>query len=866
MVAEDAEHNSTVKSPLSNIDLAHRTISSGNFGNDGVNTLHAAQLVHQQRSILMYNDYPRVQGDDDYDSCTADQHHRRKKIGFIGISMWGALGQLEDVLNVASPPMSGLLHSLKHAVEDSTQRPIPILASAFHALFEVLQNEAIDGHAITASRVLVAFEPLLSFPEAQVRARSIRLVNLWRSRIGAPSLDRDVVSSAKLSNRELSTLSASADHDNISWNHVLEDLVHSIEQSRSMDSMALAEGRRSLDMLLTSHMSLNMLKNSSIISDIQNLDGHPDRHIRDSCAKLAHFWRCTLITQREVKVKIVGRRSKGHGHAKDDHIASSKNLPMPPPSSEEYDDSADLSSNNLPEAQAIDYQPENGDLANPESASEPEGIRYDLGDVDQFLNWVVEFTAMDKVTFLNVKTELEDLHTSWSFVHSILEINQEERTQGHVMCDSAPDNIEHHDDTPVSVATSIDESDRVPIQVEMEKRSAEDVIGSLQEAHKEVMIKMFIQFKRILKDFDGQSQAWTEILGKKEEFIQLLVGDGKVLEIQQDPVYTALADRYLIVQSELAKLKTDMEKQSSKYYQDVEKGVSENSSALQQQLKTARAEASLYRQTLAEKELLQKEVLKLKQENTQLNVVKCQKEAECKSAEAATAIVTEGYDQLKKTVQDLEASNIELHADNDQLLQERNDLHTKLTATMSSLSAATPPAAEAMSDHSSHGQLPITTTPTSTETSVEEKRAKELQHLDNTIIVWENTLKTTTANTHKTRVKKQELDAQVAQLEMQITAIKKQAKNKIPPAPEIRSDDDTAVSTSVPPPPSSSSSSLAHLVRRAAVQPGFPRLASRSTLGVQRKGIASMRIVPGLSYEAALTRKKDRQSGLEPGA
>lgn len=170
----------------------------------------------------------------------------------------------------------------------------------------------------------------------------------------------------------------------------------------------------------------------------------------------------------------------------------------------------------------------------------------------------------------------------------------------------------------------------------------------------------------------------------------------------------------------------------------------------------------LHKQVLNENKELQQENIHLRQDKARLLTAKSQKETECKAAEESIKVITEGYVQLKKTVTELEANVIELQADNDYLLQERDDLRD----VVESLKAA-----------------PISSPGISTEdatvTSPTQKYARELQHLDSTIMVWEKDLAAAQAKKKTTLDKKNDIDAQILELATQIKALK-HPKNKAP--------------------------------------------------------------------------------------
>ena len=166
-----------------------------------------------------------------------------------------------------------------------------------------------------------------------------------------------------------------------------------------------------------------------------------------------------------------------------------------------------------------------------------------------------------------------------------------------------------------------------------------------------------------------------------------------------------------------------------------------------------------------EREKLQQENIIIRQDKARLLIAKLQKETECKAAEDSIKVITEGYDQLKKTVTELEANVIELQVDNDYLLQERDDLRNAVESLK----------AEALLSQ----RAPMED---ATVTSTTKRYARELQHLDSTIMVWEKDLAAAQAKKKATQDKKNEVDAQIAEIATQIKALK-HPKGKIPEQP-----------------------------------------------------------------------------------
>jgi chromosome segregation ATPase len=89
------------------------------------------------------------------------------------------------------------------------------------------------------------------------------------------------------------------------------------------------------------------------------------------------------------------------------------------------------------------------------------------------------------------------------------------------------------------------------------------------------------------------------------------------------------------------------EKAHGRYFQDVEKGVSEATVHVRGQLAAAKAETALYKKASSEKQQLQDQVSRLEHEMAQIRTAKSQREADLKALEDEAKAVREGYDQLK---------------------------------------------------------------------------------------------------------------------------------------------------------------------------------------------------------------------------
>jgi hypothetical protein len=369
---------------------------------------------------------------------------------------------------------------------------------------------------------------------------------------------------------------------------------------------------------------------------------------------------------------------------------------------------------------------------------------------------------------------------------------------------------------------------------ESETRLEASYIMAWQDMHEELKVAMVEPLKTLWEaggdnipprdsELDDKMDIVTELLSNNKEKVKLLDLE-QLLNIQQ------FTSKLRSVESLLAKERAELGKQKSKYYQDVEKGVHETTHALRDQLKAAKAEASLYRQMLSANEALQMKVRKLEQDHVQVSAAKANEELQRRTAEEATRLMAEGYEQLKKSNEELEAKNVELQADNEQLVESRDDLRHS-GKTEPSLASSTPPPAHAFQN--------------AEVTSPATKRKNELHHLDSTITVWEKSLADANIKQSKTQEKKDKVDAQIKELKDQIKALK-QSQRKTPTAPTPAPSPIPPQTTNDDPPmgPKPVTPWRTTSRRPAPIQEQFPALAPGNATTTTASGLTSMRIMP----------------------
>jgi len=218
--------------------------------------------------------------------------------------------------------------------------------------------------------------------------------------------------------------------------------------------------------------------------------------------------------------------------------------------------------------------------------------------------------------------------------------------------------------------------------------------------------------------------------------------------------------------------KAAVQKQSKKYYQDVEKAVREAVSDGRAQLKASKAEIAACRKSLEEKGDLQLKVAKLEQGNARLVSAVNDWEDTCNRAEEASAAITTGYEQGREEVQELQASQVELQLEVERLTQENKQLLEKRNTTPAVLASTpvveTPPTPQREDRRDT----------TDAETFSLAKHFKELRHMDGTITLWKNMLADAEVARYREQAEKTKLDAERDEVASQIEKLGAQKKER----------------------------------------------------------------------------------------
>lgn len=247
--------------------------------------------------------------------------------------------------------------------------------------------------------------------------------------------------------------------------------------------------------------------------------------------------------------------------------------------------------------------------------------------------------------------------------------------------------------------------------------------------------KVLLEKRRVELAFGSEKK----VLAQKKQGLLVEVKALKKDLCEQNDFFDALEKQH-------RDLKQFCDRRIGKFNQDVEKGVRDETLRIQGRLTVAKNEAALYKKTLAENEELQNKVRTLGGERSQLLNAKSQNESNCKAAEEATRLITEGYDQLKKRNEELEAEKIELETEVESLSRERDESvkEQELSASQSvKVEVIEPP-------------MPV---------------------FDGTITVWQRTLADAKSDEDQTKAKKAALDARLTDVKLQMIKIK-QSKNE----------------------------------------------------------------------------------------
>lgn len=120
-----------------------------------------------------------------------------------GSPMTDALRSLEQLLQPTSSQLVSKLRKLRREIEKWMISTSLYVYDTIHALLDVFLSNKMDKHVLTASNVLTAIEMLKSYPRADVRAKTIKLVDKWRIIMELRPLDPEMAASLCTSDDEL---------------------------------------------------------------------------------------------------------------------------------------------------------------------------------------------------------------------------------------------------------------------------------------------------------------------------------------------------------------------------------------------------------------------------------------------------------------------------------------------------------------------------------------------------------------------------------------------------------------------------------------------------------------------------------------
>ncbi|KAF2027464.1 hypothetical protein EK21DRAFT_114822 [Setomelanomma holmii] len=264
---------------------------------------------------------------------------------------------------------------------------------------------------------------------------------------------------------------------------------------------------------------------------------------------------------------------------------------------------------------------------------------------------------------------------------------------------------------------------------------------------------LFSPLKAFWKQCASNSKLLESLVDIKNKRIDELLSQKEAMMAQ----LTAEWKKTREVTSEAGLLKENIDKA---FNVDVEKRVHEATSDLRVQLGAAAGEAALYKKSRAEQGEMLSKVASLEDEVPRFSLCKADSEARRKAAEDEVQIIRQGYNQIRKSNGELETGILELQVDIEQVTKERNDLQKQVASiddTHNSNNSVEYPSENRQSQ----------VEPTTRLESID-KFTRELQHLDGTIAVWENMLTDATAQRDRTLEKKENVDAQIRQTELDL--------------------------------------------------------------------------------------------------
>jgi hypothetical protein len=509
-------------------------------------------------------------------------------------------------------------------VEKVMIEPSKGLTSTVNGMLDVFLGYEIHKDALVLSNILPNIGSLLSFPVTNVRTKSVMLVKKWRIIMDLHPLDEEASEGVLQETVHIMSAHGDVPAADVCHRILLDKLVKIIDKARCMDLVSLKLGRKAIDMFPTSLMTKDALTATNVLVQMQDFGDHPDPYVHQRCDEIVARLRFFLTPQppvngRSLEVDLP-RLSEVATHSKNEYSEDA----LVRHDTEELDARAQQ---DLCEAQllrAVTWISDMASFLKPSAARTLHGNRlgdYDLQDYNDLLTWVTTFISMDDQTLSFIKPELQSLHLEWPILRGKIEKITEAKFNGKAHMKVIQDEIQRLDEVEAwLIDRGVKNHDELAMYQASQANATRAKLKTISEipdssaiwqhVHEELIMKAFHPLRTVLTK---ERIIWAKMVAKRGERIQELLREvamgqesnreeesdiikelrhslelsesmidskGHMIDNQRE---TLLAQRRILdanesnlagmrweMESTVANMMLEMEKQRSKYYQDVE--------------------------------------------------------------------------------------------------------------------------------------------------------------------------------------------------------------------------------------------------------------------------------------------------------
>lgn len=532
------------------------------------------------------------------------------------------------VKEVTSGPRKGPSKSqdLWIDVEEVMIEPSKGLTDTVHGILDVFLGYEIHKDALVLSNILPHIESLLSFPVTGVRTKCVMLVNKWRVIMELRPLDQEL---AKSVTQE--TVHIMAEHRlvpvaDVHYRIVLDKLAKIIEKGRCMEALSLKLGREAMDMFTTCLVK-DTLTATKVLVQMQDFGDHPDPYIQQSCDVMVARLNFFLTTKPSANDRSLEVDTPDLSEVVTQFNSEYSEDALVHHDTEELDARAQQDLHDAKLFKAVTWISDMACFLKPSAARTLSSNRladYDLQNYDDLLKWFKAFTMMDDQTLSLVKSELQSLHLEWPKLRGKIEKITEARFNGKAHMEVIQDEIQrlneveawlidhgvkHHDKIAMYQASQANAT-RAKLETISE---IPDSSAVWQHAHEELIVLSFQPLKTVLIKRAEDRMWWAKLIKKRDDRIKELLREvemgqesnqeqendvikelrnslkesmsmvdlkGQIIDNQRgtlnaqkrtlDANDSNLAGMRSEMESTVATMMLEMDKQRSKYYQDVE--------------------------------------------------------------------------------------------------------------------------------------------------------------------------------------------------------------------------------------------------------------------------------------------------------